>query len=69
MITGIGLIAGLGLAIGLNYALTQVIDAPKLEWPLLAAGMALLWLTGVIASLAPALRAASVPPVIATRSV
>jgi len=69
IITGIGLLIGLGLTIGLNILLVNVGGAPKIEWPLMVAGMALLWVTGVIAAFVPALRATSVAPEIATRSV
>jgi putative ABC transport system permease protein len=69
MITSFGAILGLALAYALNYLLVTNTQAVKLDWRLLAIGIALLWLQTIAATLAPALRAASVPPVIATRAV
>ena len=69
MITTIGLAIGAALTFGLNIALVNIADAPKLDWPLLLAGMALLWLTGIAAALVPALRATNVAPEVATRTV
>jgi putative ABC transport system permease protein len=76
MVTGSGLALGLGLAWALNYALvrmTAVVGAsagvPKLDWGLLGGGMVLLWVSGLLAALAPALRATRVAPVVATRTV
>jgi putative ABC transport system permease protein len=69
LITGLGLSLGLGLTIGLNYALTQVADAPRMGWSLLIGGAALLWITGIVAALVPAIRATQVAPEIATRTV
>jgi putative ABC transport system permease protein len=69
LVTGSGLALGLGLAWGLNYALMKVAEAPKLDWALLAGGMLLLWVSGILAALVPALRATRVAPVVATRTV
>lgn len=69
VITGIGLVLGIGLAMGLNYALVTIAEVPKMSWLILAGGALLLWVTGVLAALAPALRATRVAPEIATRSV
>jgi len=69
IITGIGLLIGTVLTFGLNFALVHIADAPKLDWPLLFGGMALLWATGVVAALVPALRASKVAPEIATRTI
>lgn len=69
MVTGAGLALGLGLAYGLNYWLTKVAEAPKLDWELLAGGMVLLWVSGLLAALVPALRATRVAPVVATKTV
>jgi putative ABC transport system permease protein len=68
-ITGFGLVLGIVLTYGLNYLLVQVAEMPKMNVELLAGGVLLLWATGVIAALVPALRATSVSPEIATRSV
>ena len=69
MVTGSGLALGLGMAFGLNYWLTKVAEAPKLDWTLLAGAMVLLWASGLLAALVPALRATRVAPVVATRTV
>lgn len=69
LITGIGLVIGAVMTFGLNFALVHIAGSPKLEWPLLLAGMLLLWVTGVLASFVPALRATRVAPEIATRTV
>ncbi len=69
IITGIGLTLGVALTFGLNFMLVNVAGSPKLGWPLLLGGMALLWVTGVIAAFVPALRATNVAPEIATRTV
>lgn len=69
MITTFGAIAGAFLAYALNYLLVTSTQTVRLDWRLVAVGIALLWAQSVIATLAPAIRAASVPPVIATRAV
>jgi len=69
MITGFGLVFGLILTYGLNYALVSFADGAKLDVKLLIAGAILLWLTGILAALVPAIRATSVAPEIATRTV
>lgn len=69
MITGLGLAVGVALAFGLNYLLTRVADAPRMPWGLIFGGMALLWVTGILAALAPAWRATRVAPEVATRTI
>ncbi len=69
MITSFGAVLGVVLAYVLNYLLVTGTQAVKLDWRLVAIGVVLLWAQSVAATLAPALRAASVPPVIATRAV
>lgn len=69
IITATGYGIGLLLALGLNYLLSQVTNAPKLDWPLLVASGFILWSVGLLAALAPAMRAAAIPPEMATRSV
>jgi putative ABC transport system permease protein len=44
-------------------------ELPRLPWVYLPIGALALWLLGQLAVLGPALRAAAVPPVVATRSV
>ena len=69
MITGFGLAVGAILTLGLNYALTNIADAPKMEFGLLLAGVVVLWFTGILAALLPAIRATRIAPEIATRTV
>jgi len=69
VITGIGLVLGAVLTYALNYALAHLADAPSIGWPLIATGIAFLWVIGLISALAPAFRATLVPPVVTTRSV
>jgi putative ABC transport system permease protein len=57
------------LAFGLNLVLMSRYELPRLPLVYLPAGALALWLLGQLAVLAPALRAAAVPPVVATRSV
>ena len=69
MITGFGLAVGAILTLGLNYALTNIADAPKMEIGLLLGGVVLLWFTGILAALIPAIRATRIAPELATRTV
>ena len=69
IITNSGLILGVILAYALNYLLVTHTSGVKLDWRYVAAGVLLLWAQGIVATLAPATRAAAVPPVIATRTV
>ena len=69
MITGIGIGIGIALTYALNYALVHWADVPKIDVALLVLGAAALWITGVLAAVAPAVRASGVAPETATRSV
>lgn len=64
-----GAVLGLALAYALNYGLVTWIQGTKLDLGMLAAGVVALWLLGLLSALGPALRAAAVPPAIATRNV
>jgi putative ABC transport system permease protein len=64
---GIGL--GMVLAFGINLLLMTRYELPRLPLLYLPIGALVLWGLGQLAVLAPALRAAAVPPVVATRSV
>jgi putative ABC transport system permease protein len=57
------------LAFGLNLALMNVYELPRLPVLYLPIDALLLWALGQLVVLGPALRAAAVPPVVATRSV
>lgn len=69
LVTTCGAVLGVGLAIGLNIGLVNLVEGSRVGWPVLAAGVVLLWGVGLAAALGPALRAAQVPPAIATRNV
>ena len=69
LIVGIGVILGAVLAAALNVWLMHRYELPRLPWVYLPLGAIALWALGQISVLAPARRAARVPPVVATRSV
>jgi putative ABC transport system permease protein len=69
LIVTFGIALGVVLAIGINLALMKFFEVPRLPLWYLPVGVVALWLLGQLAVLAPALRAAAVPPVVATRSV
>jgi putative ABC transport system permease protein len=69
IITTAGLALGVVMTYGLNYALVSQLTDTKMPWYLVAVGMVLLWVNGLVATIPPALRAARVAPAIATRSV
>ncbi len=69
LIVSLGIALGMGLAFGLNLVLMAHYEIARLPFYYLPAGALALWLLGQLAVLAPALRAAAVPPVVATRSV
>ena len=67
LLATIGIALGMGLAYGMNLFLMQHYELPRLPLIYLPAGAAALWSIGQLAVLGPALRAAAVPPVVATR--
>ncbi len=69
LLTTLGIAIGIGLAFAINFGLVSGIEGARLRWPLLAGGVVLLWLVGLLATLAPALRATRISPAIATRNV
>jgi putative ABC transport system permease protein len=69
LITGMGTALGVGLAVALNLTLTGVIAGAKLNAPVLLAGVACVWLVGLLATVAPARRGARISPALATRNV
>jgi putative ABC transport system permease protein len=68
LITGTGVVVGCGLALALNAAMMDQLALSKLPLTFLGVGAVALLALGVVAVLGPALRAASVPPAVATRS-
>jgi len=69
LLTTLGIVMGVGLAFALNVGLVSGVEGAKLRWPLLGLGMIVLWAAGLLATLAPALRASRISPAIATRNV
>jgi putative ABC transport system permease protein len=68
MITTIGVVIGIALALALNQVLVSTLELPRLPLAYLGYGMLTLWGLGILAVYGPASRASSVPPAIATRS-
>jgi putative ABC transport system permease protein len=68
LITVAGVLIGCGFALGLNAVMMDQLELSKLPLSNLGIGSALLIALGIAAVLGPALRAASVPPAVATRS-
>jgi putative ABC transport system permease protein len=64
-----GIVLGMMLAYGMNLFLMHKYHVARLPAEFLPIGAALLWGLGQIAVLGPAMRAATIPPAIATRSV
>lgn len=67
LLASMGIALGMVLAYAINLLLMREYELPRLPLGYLPAGAVVLWLLGQAAVLAPALRAASVPPVVATR--
>jgi putative ABC transport system permease protein len=63
-----GIVLGMLLAYALNLMLMTQYELPRLPLYYLPVGALALWVLGQLAVLGPALRAAAVPPVVATRS-
>jgi putative ABC transport system permease protein len=68
LIAGFGIVLGMLLAYGGNLLLMRYFELARLPWIYLPVGAALLWALGQLAVLGPALRAAAIPPVVATRN-
>ncbi len=64
-----GIVLGMLLAYGISLFLMLHYELPRLPLIYFPVGALALWLLGQLAVLGPALRAANVPPVVATRSV
>ena len=69
LIVSFGIALGMLLAFVLNFVLMTHYELPRLPLFYLPLGALVLWTLGQLAVLGPALRAAAVPPVVATRSV
>ncbi|MGH8396900.1 MAG: ABC transporter permease [Gammaproteobacteria bacterium] len=68
LISTVGVAIGMILAFGINLYLMKHYQMLRMPWYYLPCGAIALWLLGQLAVLGPALRAANVPPVEATRS-
>ncbi|UNK57757.1 FtsX-like permease family protein [Pseudoxanthomonas daejeonensis] len=68
LLVGLGAAIGVPLALAANQWLMQHYELPRLPLPWLPAGAIVLLLLGQLAVWAPARRAASIPPAMATRS-
>ena len=66
IVTG-GIVLGMAMAYALNLMLMTQYELPRLPLYYLPIGALVLWGLGQLAVLGPALRAAAVPPVVATR--
>jgi putative ABC transport system permease protein len=69
LLTTAGVLIGMALALGVNLFLMKHYEMRLMPWYYLPAGAVALWVLGQLAVWGPALRAAAVPPVVATRSV
>jgi putative ABC transport system permease protein len=69
LLATIGIALGMVLTYGINLFLMMHYELPRLPAIYFPVGAVALWLIGQLAVLGPALRAAAVPPVVATRSV
>ncbi len=65
----LGIVLGMGLAYAINLWLMDTYHVARLPASFLPMGAVLLWILGQVAVLGPALRAAAVPPAVATRTV
>ena len=64
-----GIVVGMAMAYGISLLLMMHYELPRLPLSYLPIGAVALWVIGQLAVLGPAMRAAAVPPVVATRSV
>ncbi|WP_028079671.1 ABC transporter permease [Solimonas soli] len=69
LIVSAGIVIGMGAAYAISGWLMRQYELPRLPLYYLPVGAVALWVLGQLSVLAPALRAASVPPATATRSV
>ncbi|MES2402729.1 MAG: FtsX-like permease family protein [Pseudomonadota bacterium] len=67
LLSSAGVAIGMILAFGINLYLMQHYQTTRLPWYYLPVSAIALWILGQLAVLGPALRAANVPPVVATR--
>jgi putative ABC transport system permease protein len=68
MVTTLGIVVGVGLALALNQLLVSQLEVARLPVQYLPLGMLALWALGLLAAFGPAWRASRIPPAVATRS-
>jgi putative ABC transport system permease protein len=68
LLSTFGVLLGVVWAFAINIYLMQHYEVGRMPWYYLGCGAVALWLLGQFAVLGPAMRAAAVPPVVATRS-
>ncbi len=68
IVSGIGLLVGSAMAIGLNILMVEAFSLEPLSWYVIPAGVIALWLVGQVAVAGPARRASRISPALATRS-
>jgi putative ABC transport system permease protein len=69
IITSFGILLGIALTLISGLELSRIYDLPLFPWYYLPVAAVLLWCVSLLAVLLPAMRAASIPPALATRSV
>jgi putative ABC transport system permease protein len=69
LLTTLGIVFGLPLTYGLNVLARLAQPDLDLDWQALALGVVLFWVAADLAAFLPALRAASIPPTVATKTV
>lgn len=69
LLATVGIVLGMFAAFAINQLLMERYELPRLPLMYLPVGAVVLWALGQLAVLGPALRAAAVPPAVATRSV
>ncbi|MEM7220792.1 MAG: FtsX-like permease family protein [Pseudomonadota bacterium] len=69
LIAAIGVVLGVLLAVAFNLWLVEALGFPKIAWTHVAVGALALFVLSQIATLAPAYRASSISPAVATRTV
>jgi putative ABC transport system permease protein len=68
LITTAGVVVGCITTLAFALQLSMLLELPRLPIAFLVASIGLIWVTGLLAALTPALRGASVPPAVATRA-
>jgi putative ABC transport system permease protein len=69
LLATLGIVLGMAMAYGINMLLMEKYELARLPAGFLPLGAVILWVLGQLAVLGPAMRAAAVPPAVATRTV